>query len=70
MAVIDHPPTSTTTTGWFDDPLGEHHLRYFDGATWTDHVTHFGPTPCGGCAGASASEPGPAAATVPGSTTT
>jgi len=24
--------------GWFADPVGAHELRYFDGATWTDHV--------------------------------
>ncbi|MEM9566608.1 MAG: DUF2510 domain-containing protein [Actinomycetota bacterium] len=51
MAVIDHPTIATATEpGWFDDPLGEHNLRYFDGTSWTDHVTHFGPTPCTGCA--------------------
>ena len=37
------------TAGWFEDPEGRHALRYFDGGTWTDHVTHFGPTPCIAC---------------------
>lgn len=37
------------TPGWFEDPQGLHRLRYFDGSVWTDHVTHFGPTPCRGC---------------------
>ncbi len=51
MAVIDQPPTRTDSPGWFADPLGLHNLRYFDGADWTDHVTHFGPSPCTGCTG-------------------
>ena len=37
------------TEGWFTDPHETHNLRYFDGSRWTDHVTHFGPTPCQGC---------------------
>ena len=49
MAVIEQPQARTTEPGWFDDPLQEHNLRYFDGSDWTDHVTHFGPTPCAGC---------------------
>ncbi|MDH3295229.1 MAG: DUF2510 domain-containing protein [Acidimicrobiia bacterium] len=40
---------SATTAGWFADPLEVHELRYFDGSTWTDHVTHRGPLPCSGC---------------------
>lgn len=35
--------------GWFTDPRREHRLRYFSGSKWTEHVTHFGPQPCGGC---------------------
>ncbi len=38
------------TAGWHNDPKGHHRLRYFDGDEWTDHVTHFGPTPCLRCA--------------------
>lgn len=38
-----------TEPGWFADPLGQHELRYFDGRTWTNHVTHNGPKPCPGC---------------------
>ncbi len=40
---------SAETAGWFDDPEGRHHLRYFDGDSWTPHVTHFGPSPCVAC---------------------
>ena len=28
------------TAGWYPDPTGEHALRYWDGAAWTDHVAH------------------------------
>lgn len=38
-----------TDPGWFPDPLEKHHLRYFDGDEWTDHVTHHGPEPCTDC---------------------
>lgn len=41
---------TSPTAGWFDDPDALHRLRYFDGNGWTSHVTHFGPTPCSGCA--------------------
>ncbi len=37
------------TAGWYDDPQSHHRLRYFDGDAWTDHVTHYGPTPCIRC---------------------
>lgn len=30
---------STSPAAWHPDPTGRHHLRYFDGANWTDHVT-------------------------------
>lgn len=48
----EHAPTArgTQTAGWYDDPQGDHRLRYFNGDGWTDHVTHFGPTPCIRCA--------------------
>ena len=49
MALIEQPTFDTIQPGWFPDPLQQHNLRYFDGDGWTDHVTHFGPTPCGGC---------------------
>lgn len=28
--------------GWYDDRTGRHQLRYWDGATWTDHVADSG----------------------------
>ncbi len=49
MAVIEKPTVDVLGPGWFPDPHGLHNLRYFNGDTWTDHVTHFGPTPCSGC---------------------
>ncbi|MDA3041106.1 MAG: DUF2510 domain-containing protein [Actinomycetota bacterium] len=44
-ADLFHPATAD----WYADPLGQHHLRFFDGRQWTDAVTHFGPVPCRGC---------------------
>lgn len=55
MSIVEEAQTETAQPGWFNDPLGRHHLRYHDGTEWTDHVTHFGPTPCEGCAGQAAS---------------
>lgn len=60
MAILESGPRSEEITrdraairpiaaGWFDDPDAQHRMRYFDGTTWTEHVTHFGPTPCSGC---------------------
>lgn len=46
---IDQPLDTPSAEGWFDDPTGEHHQRFFDGEQWTDHVTHTGPLPCSGC---------------------
>lgn len=28
--------------GWYPDPSGAHHLRYYDGMTWTNHVSNGG----------------------------
>ena len=30
---------SMSPAAWHPDPTGRHHLRYFDGNKWTDHVT-------------------------------
>ena len=51
MTIVEsRPDVATLTAGWFPDPFGQHQLRFFDGETWTNHVTHFGPSPCRGCA--------------------
>ena len=49
MAVIEQVSVEVRKPGWFEDPRQVHNLRYFDGQFWTDHVTHFGPSPCTGC---------------------
>lgn len=49
MTATSDSSMPATTAGWFADPLEVHELRYFDGSTWTDHVTHSGPLPCSGC---------------------
>ncbi len=49
---MNTPYTATPQTahkGWHNDPLDQHDLRYHDGTSWTEHVTHFGPVPCKGC---------------------
>lgn len=30
------------TAGWHADPTGRHEVRYFDGASWTEHVSNAG----------------------------
>ncbi|MCP3992561.1 MAG: DUF2510 domain-containing protein [Actinomycetia bacterium] len=41
---------TTTKKGWHADPKAQHELRFHDGEAWTEHVTHYGPVPCRGCA--------------------
>ncbi len=31
--------------GWHSDPMGQHDWRYWDGASWTEHVSDVGRTP-------------------------
>lgn len=33
---------STPAPDWYPDPMGRHEYRYWDGATWTDHVASHG----------------------------
>ena len=37
-------PHTPATQGWYPDPTGRHEQRYFDGSTWTSHVTAGGET--------------------------
>jgi len=34
--------TSRPLFGWYPDPSGNHELRYWDGTTWTEHVSDHG----------------------------
>lgn len=39
-AALPVPPAATTTPAdWYPDPTGRHQVRYFDGNSWTEHVT-------------------------------
>jgi uncharacterized protein YxjI len=35
---------STTPANWYPDPMTRHQLRYWDGTTWTEHVSDNGVT--------------------------
>jgi Protein of unknown function (DUF2510) len=32
------PPSAQPPPGWYPDPSGAPHQRYWDGARWTDHI--------------------------------
>src|SRR3954451_5747052 len=32
----------TAPANWYPDPIGRHELRYYDGTTWTEHVSDHG----------------------------
>lgn len=36
------PPPQSQQAEWRSDPTGRHELRYFDGASWTEHVADQG----------------------------
>jgi hypothetical protein len=36
------PPTPAVPAGWYADPAGRFELRYWDGSTWTEHVSRTG----------------------------
>jgi len=35
-------PTPAVPAGWYADPAGRFDLRYWDGGTWTEHVSRAG----------------------------
>jgi hypothetical protein len=41
--LLTNPPPPPPA-GWHPDPMGRHQLRYWDGASWTDHVSDAGVT--------------------------
>jgi len=36
------PATPAVPAGWYADPAGRYELRYWDGGTWTEHVSRAG----------------------------
>ena len=47
MPVTNYSPAPATATpavpaGWYADPAGRYELRYWDGGTWTEHVSRAG----------------------------
>lgn len=36
------PTTPAVAAGWYADPAGRFELRYWDGSTWTEHVSRAG----------------------------
>jgi hypothetical protein len=39
---VTPPPTPSVPAGWYADPAGRYELRYWDGNTWTEHVSRGG----------------------------
>jgi uncharacterized protein YxjI len=35
-------PSMSPPANWYRDPMGRHEFRYWDGTTWTDHVSNGG----------------------------
>lgn len=35
---LEDKESSSPTAGWYDDPLKQEDLRWFDGTAWTDHT--------------------------------
>ena len=54
--------------GWYRDPTGQHEQRYWDGTTWTDHVSSQGRQTREPIAAGSASTAGAAAQATPAGT--
>jgi hypothetical protein len=36
------PAAPAVPAGWYADPAGRFELRYWDGSTWTEHVSRAG----------------------------
>ena len=41
-AAPDPAPAPAVPAGWYADPAGRFELRYWDGSTWTEHVSRAG----------------------------
>ena len=41
-ATPDPAPAPAVPAGWYADPAGRFELRYWDGSTWTEHVSRSG----------------------------
>ena len=41
-AAPEPAPTPAVPAGWYADPAGRFELRYWDGSTWTEHVSRAG----------------------------
>jgi Protein of unknown function (DUF2510) len=41
-ATPEPAPTPAVPAGWYADPAGRFELRYWDGSTWTEHVSRAG----------------------------
>ncbi len=41
-AAADPAPAPAVPAGWYADPAGRFELRYWDGSTWTEHVSRAG----------------------------
>jgi len=41
-AAPDPAPAPSVPAGWYADPAGRFELRYWDGSTWTEHVSRAG----------------------------
>jgi hypothetical protein len=42
VATPDPAPAPAVPAGWYADPAGRFELRYWDGTTWTEHVSRSG----------------------------
>lgn len=40
--VVDSSPAPAVPSGWYADPSGRFEIRYWDGESWTEHVSRGG----------------------------